>query len=213
MELFITRPEHDDATYYLSCYAKELIELAESKGITVFDLNKERATAKETSKFLDKKNPTLAMFNGHGDKNTIRGHKNEVLIKSGENEKLLENKIVYCRSCNSAAELGKNSIRTGTTAFIGYDDLFGFPFNPQKAANPQQDEFAKPCLETSNQVTKSLLKGNTAGEAYDNSQTTADKWIEKMQNTNAPPEAPHIALWLTWNKLHQKIHGNKQAKP
>lgn len=203
MEFFITRPEHDAPTFYLSSWAKELIELARGRGINVFDFSRDKASASEVTKFLNRKTPELAMFNGHGDEDTIRGHRDEILIKSGRNEELMRDKVVYCRSCNSAAKLGKDSVKAGAIAFIGYNDLFGFSFDPQRTANPLRDEFAKPCLEASNQIIKSLLKGNTAAEAYGSSQATADKWIEKLQRSDALPEAPHIAMWLIWNKAHQ----------
>ena len=209
MDFFITRPEHDPATFYLSCWAKELIELAKSKGINTFDFNKERANALEVEKFINKRRPKLVMFNGHGDKDTIRGHKNEILIKYGENERLIKDSIVYCRACNSAAELGK---KADTAAFIGYNDVFGFVSDPQRESNPLKDEFAKPCLDTSNQIIRSLLKGNIVSEAYHSSQTIAEKWMEKLQRSDSPPEAPHVLLWLIWNKIHQQVHGDNNAK-
>ncbi len=186
MEFFITRPEHDEATFYLSAWSKELIEMARGKGIQVFDFNKSRANATETAKLLTKKKPGLVMFNGHGGKYTIMGHKNEVLIEYGKNERLIRDKIVYCRSCNSAAGLGKKSIKSGVVAFLGYKDLFGFPLDPQRAAHPLRDKFARPCLEASNQAVKSLLKGNTVKEAHDSAQAVFRAWIEKMQRSDAP---------------------------
>ncbi|MFH1224371.1 MAG: hypothetical protein V1676_01055 [Candidatus Diapherotrites archaeon] len=212
MEFFITLPEHDDTTAYLSAWAGELIELAKQKGLAVFEFRRERASAAEVGKFLGRKNPKLAMFNGHGGEDWVAGHRNEVLIKSGQNERLLKDKVIYCRSCSSAAKLGRDCVQSGAAAFIGYCDLFGFPINPQKSATPLRDEFAKPCLDVSNQAVKSLLKGNTAGEAYVSSQAAAERWIEKLQQSDAPPEAPHLLLWLLWNKAHQKIHGNKSVR-
>ncbi|MDD5163145.1 MAG: hypothetical protein PHD95_02975 [Candidatus ainarchaeum sp.] len=212
MDFFITRPEHDDTTFYLSNWSKELIELAKTNGINVLDFDKERATATEVEKILKKKSPRLVMFNGHGNKETVMGHQNAILIKHGVNEELLKNKIVYCRSCSSAAILGKESISKGTTAFLGYTNLFGFSFNPQRSATPLKDEFAKPCLESSNQIIKALLKGHTVLEAYKSSQQATDDWIEKMQRSDAPPEASHILLWLVWNKINQKFYGEESAK-
>lgn len=212
MQFLITRPEHDPTMFYLAEWSKELIKMAREKGIPVFDLNKERANPAEVENFLRKKNPRLVMFNGHGSEETVMGHKNEILIESGKNEELLKDKIVYCRSCNSAAKLGKDCTDCGTTAFIGYKDLFGFPFDPQKTANPITDELAKPCLAASNQIIKSLLKGNTVTKAYNSSQNAFDSWAEKMQRTNAPPEAPQILLWLFWNKVNQHFHGDGNAK-
>ncbi|MCK4491465.1 MAG: hypothetical protein KAU03_02495 [Candidatus Altiarchaeales archaeon] len=67
-EIFITRPEHDEPTAYLASWCNPLIKLAKEKGITVIDFRRERANRKDVEKLLNRKNPGLVFFNGHGEK-------------------------------------------------------------------------------------------------------------------------------------------------
>ena len=81
--LLMTRPEHDDTTYYLSSWSKEVLEFAENKGLNVFDLHREKANREEVEKKLRKFSPKLVVLNGHGDEDTVAGHKNQPLIRAG----------------------------------------------------------------------------------------------------------------------------------
>ncbi|MDO8634540.1 MAG: hypothetical protein Q7K34_04585 [archaeon] len=212
MELFVTRPQHDDTTFYLSKWVELVFPLCREKGIKISDFEKKRANAGEVAKFLKNKNPRFAVFNGHGDEETITGHKNEVLIKNGKNQELLKGKIVYAVACDCASVLGKESIKSGTIVFIGYETSFIFVYDPNSTATPTRDEMSLPVFESSNEVLVSLIKGNSAQEAYEKSQSTFDKWIKKLQRSDAPPEAQHILMTLYWNKAAQAVHGDKNAK-
>src|SRR3989338_7911997 len=122
--VLLTRPEHDDTTFYLSQWSREAIALAKEKGMDVLDLNRERANRKEVEGVLDKISPDVVIFNGHGGEDMVAGHKNEPLIIAGENEGLLRSKLVYAISCRSAKVLGPESIKAGAVAYTGYDDDF-----------------------------------------------------------------------------------------
>ena len=133
------------------------------------------------------------------------------MVKSGKNQEILKDKIVYAVACECAAKLGKDSIQTGTIAFIGYEAPFIFAFDPVKTASPIKDSFATPVFEASNEIAVSLIKGNNIQQAFEKSQATFDKWIEKLQKSEAPPEAQHVLMTLFWNKSSQKFFGNKEA--
>jgi len=158
-KLLITRPEHDDTTLYLSHWSKQAIEQAESKGMRVLDLHKNRANKSEVVSMLSKQKPELVIFNGHGGDNVVGGDKNEPLIVAGENENLLKEKITYAISCKSAKKLGPKSVDSGAKAYIGYDDDFIFFYDPNKMTHPLKDETAKLFLEPSNELIISLVKG------------------------------------------------------
>ncbi len=212
MELFVTRPQHDPTTFYLSKWVELVFSICREKGIKITDFEKHRATASEVTKFLKNKNPDLVVFNGHGDSETITGHNNEVLIKNGKNQDLLKGQIVYAVACDSASILGMESIKSGTIAFIGYETSFIFAYNPNTTANPTKDEMAQPVFAASNEVLLSLIKGNSVQESYEKSQSTFDKWVKKLQRSDAPPEAQHILMTLYWDKTAQVFHGDKNAK-
>ncbi len=211
MSFLITRPEHEDTVFYLSAWSKELIEQAKQNGLTTLDCHRERAVAPVVCSMLENKHPTLVMFNGHGNTHQITGHNNQVLIEKGKNERLLKAKIVYARSCSTSAELAESCIKHGTRAYIGYHEEFVFWQGNATSLRPLEDESAKPCLEASNQVVKSLLGGSTAKEAYAHSQRVSDEWLEKLQRSDAPPDAVHILPLVFWNKYVQTVHGDKNA--
>jgi len=93
---------YDPTTYYLFHWSQKVIDFAEKKNINIIDLQGERANKKEFTNIVVKRRPYLVLFNGHGTKDSIDGHNNETLIKAGENEDLLKNKIIYALSCETA---------------------------------------------------------------------------------------------------------------
>lgn len=208
--MLITRPNHDDTTNYLSKWSESLITVAEKNDISPSDFRGTKAVRSEVEKFLKKQNPSLIVFNGHGSDDSICGHKNEVLIKSGENEHLLKSKIIYSVSCSSAKELGIKSVDAGAKCFIGYDDVFIFAFDKNCSAGRElEDARAEPFFDSSNQVVLTLLSGKTSGEAYEKSQSSFLKWIERFSSSAAPPGSEHIVSWLIWDMFCQKIEGKK----
>ena len=50
--ILFTRPEHDATTHYLSNWSKESIVVAESKGMKVLDLHREKAVKSEVENRL-----------------------------------------------------------------------------------------------------------------------------------------------------------------
>ena len=152
------------------------------------------------------------VFNGHGGPDIITGHKNETLITIDGSMTLLKGKIVYALACESAAKLGPECINQGTDAYIGYNVPFFISSNPNKGFSPLEDEYAKPIMEASNEITLTLIKGNTVDEAYARSQLKFDSYIKKYQRDDAPVEGQTILPILYWNKMAQKKLGNGQAK-
>src|SRR3989339_1998945 len=97
--ILITRPDHDLITTYLFQWSEYVINLANKKNIKVLDLSGKRANEKMFTSYIVKNEPILVFFNGHGDEDVITGYNNEPLVAVNKNEKLLEKKIVYARSC------------------------------------------------------------------------------------------------------------------
>ena len=210
--LLITRPDHDTTTRYLSAWSKKITELADKKNILVLDLKREKANKKELKSRISKMKPLLIVFNGHGSSNCVTGYENEILIKTGNNEQLLESKIVYAVSCKSAAKLGPKSITAGTLTYIGYTGDFIFCHDTHKVARPLNDNIIKFFLEPSNQVAISLIKGNTSKESSERSKKFFLRNIQKLLSSEASPESNQYAKFLWWDMKHQVCLGDKNAK-
>jgi len=210
--LLITRPDHDITTRYLSIWSEKITELADKKNISVLDLKRKKANKKEFKSRISKMKPLLVVFNGHGGNNYVAGYDNEVLIKSGNNERLLKSKIVYAVSCKSAAGLGPKSITAGTLTYIGYTGDFIFCHDTHKIARPLDDKIVKLFLEPSNQVVISLIKGNTGKEASNRSKKFFLRNIQKLLSSEALPESNQYAKFLWWDMKHQVCLGDKDAQ-
>ena len=212
MSIIVTRPEHDPTTYYLSQWAKQIIELAKKKGVTIVDLHKNKATRKEFEGRLKKLKLSLVFLNGHGSNNCVTGHNNEILVKANENEITLKDKITYALSCNSANELGKKVATYTNSAYIGYKDEFVFIIDRKCISNPLVDKRAKPFMEASNQVVMSLLKGNTAEESCKRSKEVFEKSYTKLLASTSDQDALQSAQYLWWNRKNQACLGDREMK-
>lgn len=209
--ILLTLPRHDIVTEYLSAFSAPIEERCKKKGILCKPLKDKSANKKEFIKALKKLNCKKVVFNGHGDKRTIAGHNNEFLIKFGDNENILKNRIIYARSCEAASILGKESVKGSNGCFIGYTLPFEFYFNDQWVGNPIKDNTARLFLEPSNLVPISLIKGNSSNEAHKRAKKKMLKNIRKVLRVKTQ-ESYLIAESLWNNYLGQTIIGNKEAK-
>ena len=209
--LLVTRPRHDETTTYLYYWASLLINTAQDKDLTVYDLLEDKANSSLLKSYVEKNNPQLVFFNGHGSPTQIAGHNNEILIEYNRNEHLLANRIVYALSCSSSKVLGKSCVDKGTNAFIGYSDEYVFVTNAQFTTKPLQDKVAKLFLEPSNLVVTALIKGNTVGEAYSRSKNALIKNLRLALSSQASQEQRGVAeyLWADINIF--TVYGNLEA--
>ena len=168
MKVLITLPNYDDATSYLYHYGKKVVEFAEARGISIVQFSRPRLRRKNVEKSIEKLDPSILLFNAHGNDFTIYGDKindqEEPIIVERENHKLLEGRITYARACWAALSLGKACTENGG-CFIGYKVPFSFWIDQKWSATPLKDRNARLFLEPSNQVAISLLKKKSAYEA------------------------------------------------
>ncbi len=206
----ITRPEHDDTTFYLSNWCKESFRLAEEKGADVQDLHREKANKKEFESRISKSCPELVVFNGHGNENEVTGHKNQELISIKSEDKFLKLNIVYAISCRSAKNLGKKSVEKGTKCYVGYDDDFIFVYEKEKISRPLSDETAKLFLEPSKLFIEAIIKNNSVKEALERSKKKIQENFVRTLSGNEQETA--LARYLWWNLKNFVSHGNQEAK-
>lgn len=209
--VLITRPDHDLATNYLYLWTEDVVKLSNTKRKTL-DLKGRKATAKNFKSYIEKHQPSFVFVNGHGNELEITGYDNETLVKVGENEYLLENKIVYARSCDAARILGERLSKKYRATFIGYVKNFILGRNPSKAGHPLKDEVAKLFLQPSNLVSITIIKRNTAKEAYRKSQEAMMKNFFFMLSSSANSNQRDAAPYLWTNRKNQVLLGNKDAK-
>lgn len=212
MKVFITRPNYDTTTAYLSKWSEEIIEFANKRGYSVIDFKNEKVCREEVEKVLKTQKIDLVVFNGHGSVDAILGDKDKPIIVANENELLLKEKIVYSRTCNSVAVLGKKAVEVGCKASIGYRMQFIFVVNSFRECTPEKDELATPFKEISNIIPISLLKGNKVSEAIEKARRKTKELIAKYSVTEAEPCSKPIVFCLQFNLLSLDVVGETEAR-
>lgn len=211
--LLITRPNYEITTRYLYVWNKKVIKEAVNRGINVLDLKKEKAVKDEFMGRMRKINPALILLNGHGGSDCVAGHNGEVIVKAGDNEEILEGKIVYALACKSALFLGPKSVEAGTTAFVGYLKDFVFFNDDRKIAHPENDKVAGLFLDPSNRLSISLVKGNTISEATGKSKKHFFENVKKLLDSdkNSQDYSSSLIPYLAWNMKYQVCYGDQDA--
>lgn len=196
--ILITRPLYDKTTHYFFYWSEKLVEEA-NHWSGVYDIVKERVNRKTIEGFLKKRNPDIAIFNGHGNASSMTGHENEVII-SVNNADLLIDKKVYMRACEAGRILGPKIMDAGAKGFIGYVESFMFPYDKDMVSKPLEDEIAKPCLEASNVAGLGLIRGMSVKDAHEASIRMFQEKIEELSTSKTPP----YKIWfLQWNMTNQ----------
>ena len=210
--ILVTRPNHDLITTYLFQWSQHVISVANKKGIKVLDLSGKKANETTFTSYIVKNEPILVFLNGHGNEDVVTGYDNKPLITANKNEKLLEEKIVYARSCDAAKNLGQLCIKKNTLAFIGYKRKYAIGYSQSSITKPLRDEVAKLFITPSNLVPLSLLKGNTAKDAYRKSQESMIRNFSFMVSTRATQTQRDAAPYLWINRKYQVILGDENAR-
>lgn len=210
--VLITRPNHDALLNLLYHWTEIVVVLAKKKKFTVLDLKSQKSNKKDFDSYIVKKNPSLVFFNGHGAPNLITGHGNEPLIVAGKDESLLKDKIIYSRTCDSAAILGKKSVKKGTKAFIGYLSPFALPYSKSFISNPLRDNIARRFLEPTNLIPTTIIKGHTAGEADLRAKKEMYRNVLEMLSSISSFEEQQVAGFLWSNIASQTLIGDPTAK-
>jgi len=208
--LLITRPEHEPAMCYLSRWSEKIIKEAKEKGVNVIDLYRNKANRKRVLGILEKRNPKLVVFNGHGGEDFVAGHDNEVILKN-DDEEAVNSKIIFARSCKSAKVLGETAIKKGAIAYLGYKEDFWLVYTKEKIFKPLEDKTAELFLEPSNYVPIALLKGHSTGEADNKSKNFFRKNIEKLIIEGPSSDDYYAIRYLLWDMTHQVCLGSQAA--
>lgn len=211
--VLITRPNHEIRVSYLHDFSKEIIRtIKESRDIHVTDLEGSQATRANLEKSLSKESPKLVFLNGHGDRDSVCGHKDEVILNK-ENIELAKGKIVYALACDSLAELGRISVEKGAEAYIGYKASFMFIRDPSRESTPNKDKNALPFKRVCVALINSLVFGMKVGESIEMAKEEYRKLIRSYGTSEDDPygDTPLIRFALAWDLEFLDMEGNTAA--
>lgn len=209
-KLLITRPLYEGTTHYLFFWSNTVIEFAKTKSYDILDLKIKKANRKTLESYLSNNKPNFVILNGHGSSDLIAGQDDEIIIKVGENEKILKGTIVYALSCKTGQILGPKSIDGGTISYIGYKEDFSFWGNSSYTARPHTDPRAKLFFEPSNLIPLSLLKGHDVREACEKAKNAFRENAIKLITSDSPDK--FVVPDLIWNMVHLSSFGDDNAK-
>ncbi len=213
--ILITRPSYDTQTHYLHFISGEIKKEIESVGeVSVIDLETDKATRKEFEKALDKANPRLVLFHGHGSYDSISGQNGEIVLDN-RNIRKLKSRIIYAVVCDSASELGETSIKDGEAeAYIGYDSRFVIVIERDRSTTPMKDKNFKPFKDTHKKLILSLVSGINVEVSVEKTKKYIRELIREYGVRGIKDkygDAPLIRFGLYWNLMSLKVHGNSNA--
>ncbi len=211
--ILVSNASHDIPTEYLDSWFSKIIELVKKQENTrLFELRKEKANKKDLMDLIEKENPHLVIFNGHGNDELITGFNQDILIQCGDNESILGGRIVHSMACESAKSLGQKCIKIGTRSFIGYMEKFNLVHLGKKSTQEQiEDPIARFFLEPAYEAIVALIEGKTSGEAYTQSQNLYRDTLTILLTSNNTDYNTTIASRLYHNFKHQVCLGDQVA--
>ncbi|MFQ5620211.1 MAG: hypothetical protein ACE5FT_00035 [Candidatus Nanoarchaeia archaeon] len=201
--ILFTRPNYDQATkclHYISNNAvKELEKVGEYQ---ILKLDAEKATRSEFEKILKKRKPNLIILHGHGSKEDVTGHNNEVILDK-DNIDLLSEKIIVAVACDSLSGLGEYAVTTGSAkAYIGYKARFMVITDPAASAALHRDKNLTPFIQVYSMLISALAAGLTVGDAIEKTKELTRSLIREYGVygiRDAYGDAPLIRWALYWD--------------
>ncbi|HLC20071.1 MAG TPA: hypothetical protein VJK72_04065 [Candidatus Nanoarchaeia archaeon] len=209
----ITRPYHDRPTSYLHSFSRAIVTIARAElNLRVSELEGIKAQRKNLEVALSTKDPTFVFLNGHGDEESVWGNKDKVLLDR-KNIHLTANMIVYALACKSLVSLGKESILSGTRAYVGYRDEYMCVGEVSKSSVPDKDKNAAPFRKVNHILIYALLTGTKVSIAIERAKKEYVKLIKTYGSSEDDPfgDAPAIRFALSWDLLGLDVAGDKSA--
>ncbi len=183
--MIIIRTNCDLATEYAYAWTEPIIAEAQARGFKVILVQGKEVSMQHFNKRIQKINPRLIMFNGHGSKNSFYDNDWKELMNLGSVH-LLKDSITFARACDCLIELGLKAVQEGCPAFIGYTRKFMIPRWHSQTCKPLSDPAAKPVMECSNSVILELLKNKTVEEAVLKSHELSERMMIDLIYSNEP---------------------------
>lgn len=209
----VTRPNYDLITSYLHDFSKGIIKaIKATKDIHITNLEGHEATRVNLEKAINNEDPRLLFLNGHGDKRTVTGHKNEPILDE-ENVRLTKKRIVYALSCDSLEELGPKAVKNGAEAYIGYKASFMLVRDPTRTGSPNKDKNALPFRRACTTMINALIFGKSVETAIELTKKEYRNSIRSYGTSEDDPfgDAPLIRFALSWNLEFLDMCGNPKA--
>jgi|SRR3989338_8398434 len=212
-KFIVTRPNWDIMTSYLYDFSKTIIKsVKETKDIHLTSIENNEVNRINFENSVKKENPKLIFLNGHGDKKSVAGHENEIILDE-KNINLAKDKIIYALACDSLEDLGKTAVKEGAKSYIGYKASFMIVRDPSRESNPSKDNNALPFRRACNTLINSLVIGSSVEESVNLTKKEYTYFIKFYGTSKDDPygDVPLIRFALAWNLEFLDFEGNPNA--
>ena len=212
-KFLITRPKYDIATSYLYDFSEGITKLLrKTKDIHITSIELSDVNRKNFENALNKETPKLIFLNGHGDRNSVLGHQDAVILDKN-NVKLAKDSITYALACDSLEDLGKIAITEGAIAYIGYRAKFMIVRDPSRTSSPSKDKNALPFKKACNSMINALVFGNTVEKSIE---LTKKEYVHSIKSYGTSKDDPYgdvplIRFALAWDLEFLDFEGNPNA--
>ena len=208
--MIVIRSKHDIQTTYLYYYNEELIKEAKNRGFKVAQIEGDEISEATLRSRISNRRPKFIFFNGHGSNTALFDNNGKEFINT-DSADVFKNTVTYTIACSCLEGLGTAAINKDCNAFIGYKKPFWIARDHKYESRPLGDKIARPIIECSNTVVKSLIKGNTVSESIRRShERAADNILKLIYSTE--PLAPASLQSLVANDGALAFKGEGSAK-
>lgn len=207
--MIIIRANHDIQTAYLYYYSEELIKEARNRGFKVAKIEGDGISEATLRSRIKNRKPKFIFFNGHGSNLALFDNQKREFITE-KSADVFNGTVSYTIACSCLEGLGKTAVDKGCNAFIGYNKPFWIARDHRYESKPLEDEVARPVIECSNVVVKSLIKGQTVQESIRRSHEKAVDTILKLIYSKEPL-APASLQALVYNDSALDFKGERSA--
>ena len=211
--LFIN-PRFDLVTEFGYLWTRELIDEALNLGLDTTALEENDARLTQFQSNLAAKDPILFIGLGHGVQEVFTGQDQEHLLwtpsaewgHADSNVNLVAGRVSYLLSCLTGQVLGPAIAAQPDTYYIGYTEDFIF------AGWDPGDKYSQAFGECTNAIARTLLRGGTLQDAYNEGIRMFDLWIDIWQQSS-DPSAPFIVSALLHNREALIIYPGMAVPP
>lgn len=199
MRVLLTNPEVDVLTRYLLAWTEDMLKKCKNTSNDYYHLMYEKVTRNNFESILTSRSVDLILLCGHGSSTSVSGDNEVVLDKN--NSHLLNGKVAHALSCQSAKILGKDAVKKGAVAYVGYkEDFVAFLNNSKSISRPLEDKTAALFLDAAFTVPKILLRGASVEDAVVAAKNEYNHSIKKAINSDIQSDDDQFLNWLYWDR-------------
>ena len=148
--------------------------------LTIIDLHGDDATKEKIFETIQTYHPQRAIMAGHGNSTTYTAQRQEVVLKTCENDEIMSGTLSHFISCSVGQQLLPSIIKKGGVGTIGYIVDFTFMINTDYSV--EKDPYAEPFKDVTVTIITKMLQGATLQQVWQAGVDKCNEWIVKLKD-------------------------------